>query len=95
MDLASSSFEGICGGFTVSLPLIMLFGSQELKARAVADVLVARKLIGLAGSDVTSLHCEAKETPDGEYYIVNGEKKWIMNGVFADYFTWPCVLVKE
>lgn len=40
-----------------------------------------------AGSDVANLHCEAKLTPDGKHYIVNGEKKWITNGVFADYFT--------
>lgn len=30
---------------------------------------------------------EARKTPDGKHYIVNGEKKWITNGVFADYFT--------
>lgn len=23
----------------------------------------------------------------GKFYILNGEKKWITNGVFADYFT--------
>ena len=23
----------------------------------------------------------------GKFYVVNGEKKWITNGVFADYFT--------
>jgi alkylation response protein AidB-like acyl-CoA dehydrogenase len=23
----------------------------------------------------------------GEFYVVNGEKKWITNGVFADFFT--------
>jgi alkylation response protein AidB-like acyl-CoA dehydrogenase len=31
--------------------------------------------------------CTAKKSPCGKYYIVNGEKKWITNGVFADYFT--------
>jgi hypothetical protein len=43
-----------------------------------------------AGSDVTGLRTEAKKTPDGKYYIVNGEKKWITNGIFADYFTVAC-----
>jgi len=33
------------------------------------------------------LTTEAKKTADGKHYIVNGEKKWITNGVFADYFT--------
>lgn len=23
----------------------------------------------------------------GRYYIVNGEKKWITNGIYADFFT--------
>jgi alkylation response protein AidB-like acyl-CoA dehydrogenase len=40
-----------------------------------------------AGSDVANLKTTAKLTPDGKHYIVNGEKKWITNGVFADYFT--------
>jgi len=40
-----------------------------------------------AGSDVANLKTEAKLTPDGKHYIVNGEKKWITNGVFADFFT--------
>lgn len=40
-----------------------------------------------AGSDVAGLRCEAKLSEDGKYYIVNGEKKWITNGVFADFFT--------
>jgi alkylation response protein AidB-like acyl-CoA dehydrogenase len=25
-----------------------------------------------------------------EHWIVNGTKKWITNGHFADYFTTPC-----
>jgi len=29
----------------------------------------------------------AVKTPDGKHYIVNGVKKWITNGHFADYFT--------
>jgi alkylation response protein AidB-like acyl-CoA dehydrogenase/predicted heme/steroid binding protein len=84
---------GLCGGFGIGLPPILLFGSEELKRRVVPDCLKGTKNICLAitepyaGSDVANLRCEAKETPDGEYFIVNGEKKWITNGVFADYFT--------
>lgn len=29
----------------------------------------------------------AKKTEDGKHYVVNGEKKWITNGTYADYFT--------
>jgi len=40
-----------------------------------------------AGSDVANLTCEAKLSEDGKHYIVNGEKKWITNGIWSDYFT--------
>lgn len=38
-----------------------------------------------AGSDVAAIKTVAKR--EGDYYIVNGNKKWITCGVFADYFT--------
>jgi len=56
-------------------------------------VLSGKKYIALAiseafaGSDVAGLRCQATKTPDGQHYIVNGTKKWITNGTFADYFS--------
>jgi alkylation response protein AidB-like acyl-CoA dehydrogenase len=41
----------------------------------------------ILGSDVAGIRCTAEKTPDGKFYIVNGEKKYITNGIFADYFT--------
>ncbi|KAF9341555.1 hypothetical protein BGZ91_006633 [Linnemannia elongata] len=41
-----------------------------------------------AGSDVANLTTVANEANDG--YIINGEKKWITNGTFADFFTVAC-----
>uniref|UniRef100_A0A7S3WNT8 Acyl-CoA dehydrogenase n=1 Tax=Strombidinopsis acuminata TaxID=141414 RepID=A0A7S3WNT8_9SPIT len=38
------------------------------------------------GSDVGSIKCTAEKTPDGKHYIVNGIKKWITEGAYADYF---------
>ena len=38
------------------------------------------------GSDVANLTCSAKLSECGKFYIVNGHKKWITNGTFADYF---------
>lgn len=29
---------------------------------------------------------KAIRSEDGEYYLVSGEKKWITNGEFADFF---------
>jgi len=39
-----------------------------------------------AGSDVAGMKATAVPTPDGEHYVVNGVKKWITEGMYADYF---------
>jgi alkylation response protein AidB-like acyl-CoA dehydrogenase len=31
-----------------------------------------------------------EKTPDGKYWVINGTKKWITNGMFADYFVTAC-----
>ncbi|KAI8813727.1 acyl-CoA dehydrogenase/oxidase [Cladochytrium replicatum] len=87
---------GLIGGLGIGLPAILHFGSEELKQRIAPGCLDGTKNICLAvtepyaGSDVANLKCEAKKTADGKHYILNGEKKWITNGVFADYFTVAC-----
>uniref|UniRef100_A0A6B2L534 Acyl-CoA dehydrogenase n=1 Tax=Arcella intermedia TaxID=1963864 RepID=A0A6B2L534_9EUKA len=84
---------GLFGGLAIGLPPIIHFGSPELRQRVAIPCLKGEKVICLAiteptgGSDVANLMCEARKTPDGKHYIVNGEKKWITNGVFADFFT--------
>jgi alkylation response protein AidB-like acyl-CoA dehydrogenase len=40
-----------------------------------------------AGSDVANIQTTAVKSPCGKFYIVNGLKKWITNGIFCDYFT--------
>jgi len=35
---------------------------------------------------VRNITATAEKTSDGKHYIVNGEKKWITNGMFSDYF---------
>eukprot|EP01116_Phalansterium_solitarium_P001628 TRINITY_DN1143_c0_g2_i1.p1 TRINITY_DN1143_c0_g2~~TRINITY_DN1143_c0_g2_i1.p1 ORF type:complete len:536 (+),score=189.85 TRINITY_DN1143_c0_g2_i1:72-1679(+) len=84
---------GIVSGLSIGLPPILHFGSPEMKRRIAPACLSGEKVICLAitepyaGSDVAGLRCEARKTADGRHYIVNGEKKWITNAVFADYFT--------
>nr|CAG8623436.1 6875_t:CDS:2 [Entrophospora candida] len=83
----------IGSGLSIGLPPILNFGSEELKRRIAPECLNGQKIICLAvsephaGSDVTNLETKAMLTDDGDYYIVNGEKKWITNGMSADYFT--------
>jgi len=38
-----------------------------------------------AGSDVAGIKTTAVR--QGDHYIVNGSKKWITNGIWADYVT--------
>ncbi|EGR49157.1 uncharacterized protein TRIREDRAFT_121629 [Trichoderma reesei QM6a] len=83
----------LIGGFGIGGPPVFKFGSQALKDRIAPGILRGEKRICLAitepdaGSDVANLTCEAKLSDDGKHFIVNGEKKWITNGIWADYFT--------
>eukprot|EP01125_Pyxidicula_operculata_P013465 TRINITY_DN446_c0_g2_i6.p1 TRINITY_DN446_c0_g2~~TRINITY_DN446_c0_g2_i6.p1 ORF type:complete len:529 (+),score=122.42 TRINITY_DN446_c0_g2_i6:1-1587(+) len=80
-------------GLDIGLPPVIVFGSEQLKDKIVGPCIRGEKVICLAitepgaGSDVAQIATEARKTPDGKHYIVNGEKKWITNGIYADYFT--------
>ncbi|KAK0267024.1 hypothetical protein LTR35_016601 [Friedmanniomyces endolithicus] len=83
----------VIGGFGIGCPPLVKHGKKELVDRIVPGILAGDKRICLAitepdaGSDVANLTCEAKLSEDGKHYIVNGEKKWITNGIWCDYFT--------
>ncbi|KAG8683671.1 hypothetical protein FRC11_013234 [Ceratobasidium sp. 423] len=76
----------------IGLPPVLNFGSEAIRERIVPDVLAAKKVICLAisepfaGSDVSGLRTTAVKSEDGKEWIINGTKKWITNGTFADYF---------
>lgn len=96
-ELSRSASGGLVwnliGGFGIGCPPVVKFGKKALVQRILPDILAGEKRICLAitepdaGSDVANLTCEAKLSPDGKHYIVNGEKKWITNGVWSEYFT--------
>merc|ERR1711939_242479 len=83
----------VIGGFGIGCPPLVKHGKKELVQRILPEILNGDKRICLAitepdaGSDVANLTCEAKLSEDGKHYIVNGEKKWITNGIWCDYFT--------
>jgi alkylation response protein AidB-like acyl-CoA dehydrogenase len=83
---------GLTNGPAIALSAIMSFGTEVQKQIYVADVLLGKKCMALAisepnaGSDVAGLLCSATKTPDGSHYVVNGNKKWITNGLYADFF---------
>ncbi|KAB5526394.1 acyl-CoA dehydrogenase/oxidase [Coniochaeta sp. 2T2.1] len=91
---ASGGFVwNVIGGFGIGCPPLVKFGKKPLVDRILPGILNGDKRICLAitepdaGSDVANLTCEAKLSEDGKHYIVNGEKKWITNGIWCDYFT--------
>jgi alkylation response protein AidB-like acyl-CoA dehydrogenase len=87
-----------CGGVGVmycvnalgSFP-ILVGANEEQKQRWLPKIAKGEKLIAFclsekyAGSDAQSLRLEAK--PDGQGYLINGEKKWTTNGGAADLYT--------
>jgi alkylation response protein AidB-like acyl-CoA dehydrogenase len=85
---------GVAGGTTIGLPPVYHHAKEEVKQVVMPACLKGDKVACLAiteptgGSDVANLRTSAKL--EGDHYILNGEKKWITNGIFADYFTVAC-----
>jgi alkylation response protein AidB-like acyl-CoA dehydrogenase len=73
-----------------SMPLI-LAGSEELKAKYLPPLATGEAgfSYGLsereAGSDTASMKCRAKA--DGDDWVLNGQKSWITNAGFSEYYT--------
>jgi acyl-CoA dehydrogenase len=80
-------------GFAYGIPPILSFGSEALQAKFLPDLLPGKKRCCIAitepgaGSDVANIATTARLSPDGKEYILNGEKKWITNGIWSDYAT--------
>lgn len=77
----SFSSTGLLGGKVIGLPPVLNFGSEELQARIVPDILAGKKFICLAiseafaGSDVMGLQTTAVKTEDGKHWIINGTRQ--------------------
>ena len=78
---------GVCYG----VPPIIKFGSRQLQQRFLPELLLGTKRTCIAitepgaGSDVANIQTTAVKSECGKYYIINGQKKWITNGVWSDY----------
>lgn len=81
------------GGLGIGLPPVYNFAQEQVKRRVLPGIFSGDKRICLcitepdAGSDVANIKTTAKKTLDGKHFIVNGNKKWITNGIWADYFS--------
>jgi len=71
---------------------IQTYGNDEQKRRFLPDVATGRRIVGFAlternaGSDGSSIEARSSLADDGAGYVVDGEKIWITNGVYADLF---------
>ena len=73
-----------------TMPLI-LAASEDVKARYLPAVASGESMFsyGLsereAGSDTAAMRCRA--TPDGDDFVLNGQKSWITNAGISDFYT--------
>jgi len=84
---------GFLGGMVIGLPpALNLCRKTSLRNRVMRECFSGEKPICLAiseafaGSDVVAIRTTAVRSSDGTHYVVNGTKKWITNGNWADYF---------
>ncbi|KAF5532715.1 acyl dehydrogenase [Fusarium phyllophilum] len=76
-------------GTAITGPILVEYGTEEQKARFLPQVIngESRLCLGITepevGSDIGNLVTHAKQQ-DG-CFIVNGTKKWVTNGTFANY----------
>jgi len=87
-----------CGGVGVMFAVnalgsfpILVGGTEAQKKRYLPLIATGEKLISFglsekyAGSDAQGMRCRAK--PDGDFFVLDGEKKWNTNGGAANLYT--------
>ncbi|KAF9873398.1 hypothetical protein CkaCkLH20_09211 [Colletotrichum karsti] len=78
-------------GIAFGVPPLLHYANPQLQEKFLPDLLLGRKRTCIAitepdaGSDVANITTIAELK--GNEYIINGTKKWITNGVYADYAT--------
>src|SRR4030066_937701 len=84
-----------------SLPIIF-FGNKDQKKKYLPKIATGEMITAYAltepeaGSDALNAKTVAMLSPDGKYYILNGQKQLISNAGFADVFvTMPKWMVKN
>lgn len=85
------------GGFAItqqvtqymSTPYILKFGSDHLKKKYIPGIisgdLIASVAITEPGAGSDAQNIQTKAVREGDYYIVNGSKTFITNGVYGDF----------
>jgi butyryl-CoA dehydrogenase len=88
-------FEALVG----PVRTIERFGSKEMKARVLPEVIRGEKIVAVsmsepdAGTALTDL--TTKAVADGNGYVVNGYKRWTSGGGHSDYYVTYCRFTDE
>jgi acyl-CoA dehydrogenase family protein 9 len=78
---------------SIGMKGLLLFGTREQQQRYLPRLATGELIAAFAltepgsGSDAFSIKTSAEKTLDGKHFILNGQKLWISNGGFADFFT--------
>ena len=78
---------------SIGIRALLLFGTEEQKARWLPPLVTGEKLAAFAlteeqaGSDAGNVQTTATPSEDGQTYVLNGTKRWITNGGIADVLT--------
>jgi alkylation response protein AidB-like acyl-CoA dehydrogenase len=88
------SYSGWHSGHTGIGTLPVLYFGTEQQKRKYLPKLASTEMLGAyaltepqAGSDALAARTRADLSPDGKFYLLNGQKMWITNGGEADLFT--------
>jgi len=88
------SYSGWHSGHTGIGTLPVLYFGTEQQKRKYLPKLANMEMLGAyaltepqAGSDALAARTRADLSPDGKFYLLNGQKMWITNGGEADLFT--------
>ncbi|MFT3755682.1 MAG: acyl-CoA dehydrogenase family protein [Pseudoxanthomonas sp.] len=79
---------------TLVVELLVKYGAQHLVDRYVPGILSGDVIASMGvsepdvGSDVAAAKCRAVR--DGDDWVINGEKTWITNGSYSDFFICTC-----
>jgi acyl-CoA dehydrogenase family member 9 len=77
---------------SIGCKAIMLFGTEEQKSRWLPHL--AKEWLSAFCLSEPNVGCDAggqettfEKSPDGEFYVINGEKKWATSGAISGLFT--------
>ncbi len=78
---------------SIGIRALLLFGTKAQQEKWLPDLVAGRKIAAFAltetqaGSDAGNVQTMATPTPDGQAYILNGDKRYITSGGIADVLT--------